>query len=223
MPDETTTTAETTEETTPTAQPTEPKITPELQKKMDAVAANVRKEATATATAAARKALMEELGLNPDDPKAVDTVKARLTAAQQAEDAKKSAETLALEKIAQLEKERDEAKAARTALELKSRLKDRDDEVKTALSAARCTNPVKVLGLLGVFQTAELAATLKEDGTLDKTKLTALVEAAKKEHKEYFVGGGPGIPPTAPGGRASGGMDENAARAANLRAARRDI
>lgn len=221
MPDETaTTTTATTEETTQTTETTTPAKKPDLkfsQEDMNAQIGNTRKEATATAN----RKMLEAFGVDPNDPKAVDTVKAFIAAAKQAEDAKKSAEDKAKERIEALEKERDAVKAEKEALELKSRLKDRDDEVKSALTAARCTNPSKVMALISVMQADDLKATLKDDGTLDKAKVTALVDAAKKEHKEYFVGGGPGIPATAPGGRAT--TDTRAAQDANLARARRDI
>lgn len=175
-----------------------PSAEDDIQKRMDALAGNVRKEATI----AARKALLKELGLDPDDPKAVETVKGKLTEAEKAADAKKSAEEKALEKIAALEQERDAAKADREKIIVERQLEQRDNTIKAALAELHCKNPQKVLVLVSADHKADVEAVLKDDGTVDAAKLKTLVDLGKKENPEFFTGGSPGSPSNS-GGRAA--------------------
>jgi hypothetical protein len=163
-----------------------PKFT---QAEMDAVAGNTRKEAAA----AARKALLKELGIDPEDAKAVDTIKGKLTAAQQAEDAKKSVEEKNLEKIALLEKERDEAKSLAEKAQLERQIDKRNDAIKEAFSDPKlhCKQPVKLLKLVTLDHPEKVEAVMK-DGKLDEAAMKALIELGKKENPEYFTGGTPG-------------------------------
>lgn len=179
---------------TPPVVPPVPPPAPELKFSQDDVN-NVVGNRVKEATTAARKALLKELGIeNVDDPDAVKTVKGKLTAAQLAEEAQLTAtQKLERERDAAIN-ERDTAKAERAALAQERNVDHRNEAVKEALTTARCTNATKVMALMSVMQADELKATLKDDGTVDKAALTKLVEAAKKEHKEYFTGTGPGIP-----------------------------
>lgn len=171
----------------PPAKPPAPDPKPEpkfTQAELDAIAGNTRKEATSAAT----KALLKQFGVDPDDPKAVEGVKALIAAGKSAEDAKKSAETLALEKVAAAEKKAADAEAARDAVIQERQLEKRDNEIITAFTAKElgCQNPAKVMKLLKADHPQELAALLKDDGTVDATKLKALVDLGKKENPEYF-------------------------------------
>ncbi len=177
---------------------TEAKFT---QVDMDKIAGNRAKEAAANAV----KKLLKDLGIeNPDDPKALETVKGKLTAAQEAENAKKSAEDKLQEQLTALQKERDDALATANQIKTERLAEMRDNGIKEALRDPKvhCRDAAKVFKLLKADHAAELEAAMKADGTLDAEKVKALVDLGKKENPEYFTGNGPGIPSNA-AGRAS--------------------
>lgn len=169
-----------------------------LQSHMDKVMGNTRKEATD----AAIKKMVADLGYDPNDPKAIETIKGMLNVAKQAEDAKKSAETLAQEKITQLEKERDAAKAEREAFTQERLLEKRDNGIVKAFQAAKANNADDLLILMNAKKPELVKAVLKDDGTVDEAAMTKLVTAAKTDYKSSFVGTGYGSPSNA-GAKAS--------------------
>lgn len=206
-------------ESKPDAKP-DPKMSDEeLQKFKDKIAGNLRKEAKASVY----KDLLTQLGADPNDEKAVDSLKARLAKVQEMEDAQKSAEQKLQEQLAKLEKERDEAKAERENTLTAWLAEKRDNGVKEALRDPKlhCKDPAKVFKLLKADHEAELKALLKDDGSMDADKLKALVDLGKKENPEYFTGGGPGIPSTTPGARPSALDDDKKARDASFLRSRR--
>jgi len=194
----------------------------ELQKRMDALAGNVRKEATA----AARKALLKELGLDPEDPKAVDTVKGKLSAADEAEKAKMSAEEKALARIKELEAERDEAKTKAAEVESKRRTSLLNSEFKLLAKTTGGQFPDDVVEYARRTHAADIAALLGEDDTFDSKKAQSLIDSIKKERPNFFDTRKTVIGTGSHGGGdrgASAETDVNAARAANFKNARRDV
>jgi len=146
-------------------------------------------ERAASAKNAAISALLKDVGV--DSP---DVLKKLLADKKTADEAAMSKEQLLEQKLSEAQKEAEDAKAARAAMEQERALDRRNDEIKSALTTARCSNPVKVMALISVMQADELKATLKADGSVDKAAVNKLIDAAKKEHKEYFVGITPGSP-----------------------------
>lgn len=188
-----TTTTENAADTTQTASTPDPKTEAKFtQADMDKIAGNRAKEAAAAAV----KKLLKDLGIeNPDDPKALETVKGKLTAAQEAEKAAMTKEQLLQQERDAALKERDEAKNAHESERTAWLAKERESLVKDALRApkAHCTDPVKVLKLLKIDH-PEMFETVMKDGKPDETAIKALVDLGKKENPKEFTGGGPSIP-----------------------------
>ena len=212
----------------PATPPAPPVVPPEpkpeakfTQAELDAIAGRTRKEAADSA----RKALLKELGLDPDDPEAVKLVKTKLTAAQQAEDAKKSAEDKALEKIAELEKKAADAEAKALATEEKRKATILDTRLEGLASKVGAQFPSDVIEYARRNHTDEVTALLGEGDKFNDTKAQTLIDTIKKARPNFFdMRRGAGTGSHAGGDRgAAAAMDDNAARAANLRAARRDI
>lgn len=164
-------------------------LPPDVQEEVNKIAGKARLEGKESGKSEAMAELLKSLGVD----KLEDA-----TAAIKERNALRDSQ---LTETQRLEKERDEAKkeaedakAARAAMEQERALDRRNDDIKQALTTARCSNPVKVMALISVMQSDELKATLKADGSVDKVAVNKLVEAAKKEHKEYFIGTGPGSP-----------------------------
>jgi len=188
MTDTQTTTTEPIVTTTPEAAKPEPKFS---QADMDAVAGRRAKEAAASA----RKQLLEELGItNADDPKAVDTVKATLTEAQAAREAKKTAEDKALERIAALEKERDEAKQAAEAANA-TRINERvNGKLESAAMKAKVQHPEDVVKYIRENFADMLAKAVGEDGKLEDKAAEKLVASVKEVRPNWFAIIGQGSP-----------------------------
>lgn len=203
--DETTdTTTETTKDTTATK--TDAKAeTKFTQEDMDRVAGNRAKEAAAAAV----KKLLKDLGVDPEDAKALDTVKGKLTAAEAAEKAAMTKEQLLQQERDAALKERDEMKSLADKERLERQIDRRDTTVKAALSDPKlhCKSPDKVFKLLKADHQSELDALLKDDGTVDEAKLKTFVDLGKKENAEYFTGGNPGIPSNQGGRPAAAGNE----------------
>jgi len=164
-------------------------LPPDVQEEVNKIAGKARLEGKESGKSEAMAELLKSLGVD----KLEDA-----TAAIKERNALRDSQLTEKER---LEKERDEAKkeaedakAARAAMEQERQLDRRNDDIKTALTTARCSNPVKVMALMSVMQADELKATLKADGTVDKVAMNKLIDTAKKEHKEYFMGSGPGSP-----------------------------
>lgn len=183
MSDETTTSAAATEgATTTTTQADSKTETKFTQADIDKIAGNRAKEAAASA----RKALLKELGFDPEDAKAVDTLKGNLTAFKQAEDAKKTAEDKALERIAALEKERDEAKEAAVKLQTARRTDRLNGQLERLASAAKAQVPSDVVEYLNKHHADDVTKLLSDDDTFDEKAAAALMEAVKKARAHWF-------------------------------------
>lgn len=82
----------------------------------------------------------------------------------------------------------------------RQRLTDaRDSAIKAALTAARASNPDRVLTLLNAERATEVAATMAETGAIDAKSVSALVATAQKEYAEFFRANSPGSPSNAGG------------------------
>lgn len=182
------------------------------QADMDKVAGNRAKEARA----AERKALLKELGFdNPDDPKVTENLKAKLAAAKQAEDEKKSAEEKALERIAQLEKERDEARAA-AELANGKRIQARVDSKLEALArTAGALHPEDVIDHLRTKQPDKVASLLKSDESIDEKAAIELITEVKKARDNWFQTARGGGSPSMSGGATIGMTDKDAQKRAS--------
>lgn len=152
------------------------------QADLDRIAGDTRQKATD----AARKKILAELGIeDPDADKAL-LAEARkrkadeLTEAQKADKAREQAEAATRQAVADLEAER---KAIR--------LERRDTAIRAALTPAT-PKADKVLALLQVQHADAINGVLKDDGTVDATKVTALVDTARKAYPEDFGRGGVG-------------------------------
>ncbi len=184
---------------------------------VDKIAGNRAKEAAATA----RKKLLEELGIeNPDDPKALESVKGKLTAAAEAEQAKLTAEQKLTKQIADLEKERDEAKATAESANAK-RLADRvDSQIKDLATAAGALHPADVIDYLRTKQTDKVAALLKADESFDDKAAGELIAEVKKARENWFqTARGAGSPSMS--GGATPGIDDQKARDEHFKQYRR--
>lgn len=186
------------------APPPDPPAPPAEDKKftqadVDRVAGETRKQAKQAAV----NDLLKELGFEK-----ADDLKTLVKTAKDQAEAQKTEAQKAIEAKAALEKERDEAKAALTArnaeIEVEKRAALRDSAITKALTSANA-KAEKVLKLLKVDQPDALAATLKEDGTVDEAKVKALIETARKAYPEDFGRGGVGSPSNN-GGRAVQGQ-----------------
>jgi len=150
------------------------------QADLDRIAGDTRK----SAKQAAINDLLKELGFEKaDDLKALvaDAKKRKddeLSEAQKAQAAKEKAEKDALD-----------WKAKAEALEQQRLLDRRDGAIESALREAKASKPDKVLALLKQYQADDVAAVLGDTGEVDKTRLSALLTTAKKEHAEYFQQG----------------------------------
>lgn len=144
---------------------------------------------------AAEERLRKKLGLAEDED--IETAAEHLAAerkrkADELTDAQKAQAELAKEK-AKREAAETELKAFQEKVEAEKREATRDSALKTALTTANAKAD-KVLKLLKVDSPDALSAVLKEDGTVDETKVKALVETARKAYPEDFGKGGVGSP-----------------------------
>lgn len=154
----------------------------------------------------------------------VDALRGALTAKKDATAGEESELTKLTQRIAALETERDAAKEAASKANAERLLTQRDTAIKDALTdpKVRCNNPSKVIALVSAMTPDVLKATITADGVIDAAAIQALVETAKKDHKEYFVGGGPGSP-SVKGGVPPASPSTDTARNDSFRAARRNI
>jgi hypothetical protein len=188
------------------------------QADMDRVQGKTRKEAKQ----AALDEFIKELGFEkPDD------LKTLITAAKQRDEAEKTEAQKAAD-TALKEKERadkaEKALAERNAeIDAEKRAERLNAAVKDALTAANAKAD-KVLKLLKADAPDALEALLKEDGTVDKDKLSKLVESARKSYPEDFGKGGVGSPSNS-GGRGvdPGKTDRETAARSTLNALRNRI
>lgn len=167
------------------------------QEEVNRLVGSARKQGRETAL----NDLLKELGFEKaDDLKAlvIDAKKRKdeeLTEAQKAQAAREAAEKKLAEREAELEAERQAARVER-----------RDNAIKKALAAAGAKNVDKLLPVLREFKASDVAAVLKEDGTVDDAKAKALADAAKKDYAEDFAAGGAGSGSHA-GGKGGGKLD----------------
>lgn len=167
------------------------------QSEVDAHVGNARKEAKA----AARKELLKELGIEDDDPKAVEGIKGKLSAAQQAEDEKKTAEQKALDKITKLEADLEAAKLESAASETKRRATFVDSRLLSVVKDAKAVDANEVVQWLRDHQTADVDA-LYQDGDKFNDKGAEKLVADFKKAKEHWFTRASGVgSPSVMGGR----------------------
>lgn len=150
------------------------------------------KERAKTAAQSERKKVLAELGIeDPDTDKAL-LAEARKRKADELSETEKANAELAKEK-AKREAAETELKTFQEKVEAEKRAATRDSAITKALTTANA-KAEKVLKLLKVDQADALAAVLKEDGSVDESKVKALVETARKAYPEDFRVGGIGSP-----------------------------
>lgn len=164
--------------------PTPVTFTAEQQAAIDKLIGKARTEGKESATTA----LLKKVGAEkPED------VEAWGKAVREADEAKKTeAEKLISEKL-RADNAIAELKTFQEKVEAEKRAATRDSAISKALTTANA-KAEKVLKLLKVDQAESLAAVLKEDGSVDETKVKALVETARKLYPEDFRVGGIGSP-----------------------------
>lgn len=141
------------------------------------------------AAKAAVSKLLTDLGYDN-----LDTLKTKLTAAKQREDAEMS-EVERVQKDAEAaRKERDELKRQYEQEKAQRIVDRRDSAIVTAAQSARAEAPGDVVFWAEKHAAAELAKTVKEDGTVDDAAVKALIEKCRQERKGWFTGSAPGSP-----------------------------
>lgn len=195
---------------------TEPALT---QKEVDAIMGRTRKEASE----AARKALLKELGIeNVDDPKAVETAKTKLTAAQQAEEAQKSELQKLQEANAKVLADLEAEKQLRLAAESK-RIADKvDGRIESLATKSGALDATDVSRWLRENQKDAVGALVGDNEQIDDKKAAELIETARKAKPHWFAGAkGAGT-----GSHQTGttpGMDDKEARDKHFREYRRGV
>lgn len=190
------------ETVTDNAAPVTPSVTPPpvdpkaeakfTQADLDAIAGNTRKEAAA----AARKALLKELGIDDSDPDAVKAVKGKLTAAQQAEEASLSAVEKLQKQLADESKKRAELEAAVEAARQERVINARNAEITKALVSAK-VNASEADDLLVLLQAKfgdVVNSVTDADGKVSDKGIKSLVEKAQTVYPKYFANTAPGSP-----------------------------
>lgn len=166
-------------------------LTEEQQKAFDKVISSRAKEAAEKA----RRDLLKELGVtDADDPKALEGVKGKLTAAQLAEDANKSEAQKLQDKIAALEKERDLATQQAAIAQAKAQAERVNARLETLAKDARVQTPSDVVDYLEKHHASELKEVVDADGKIDEKKIIELIETVKKARAHWFSPGTPGSP-----------------------------
>ncbi len=187
MEDETKTTTTTTDnngtqQTPPPAPKPEAKFT---QEDMNAVQGNTRKEAVA----AERKRLYKELGIeDTDDPKALETVKGKLTAAEKAEEERLSDLDKATKRAEQAEAKAEAAEAKHAATEAR-RIADKVDGRIEALASKlpfNAVDPADVVAWLRNNHKEDMAGLVGDDEKIDEAKAVKLIEKVKAAKEHWF-------------------------------------
>jgi hypothetical protein len=139
-----------------------------------------------------REALLKELGI--EDPAADRELlaSARKRREDEKTEAQKATERADAEK-ARADKATADFEAYKAEQETKARLTTRDSAIKTALTKENAKAD-KVLALLQVQHADVVSAVLKDDGTVDDSKVAALVKKAREVYPEDFGRGGVGVP-----------------------------
>ncbi len=154
------------------------------QSEVDKLIGKTRTETRKSAQQEATAEILKRLGVEK-----LEDAEAVLKANRERTESEKTELQKALDAKALLEKERDEAKHALTTfqeqVQLKERLAARDSAITKALHDANAKAD-KVLKLLKADRAEEMDAILKEDGTVDETKVKTLVAAAKTAYPEDF-------------------------------------
>lgn len=214
MTDETKTTTTETDKPKTEAKP-ETGFTPDQQKLIDAEIGNARKKAKD----AARKELLKELGIeDAEDPKALETVKGKLTIAQQAETAKAAADEAAkteLQKaqdaIATAHKERDEAKQHAAEVEAKRIADKLNGRLESLASQERAIDPADVVVWLRNNKAADVAALMDDKESVNEVEAKKLLAEVRKAKAHWFKGAQGAGSPSMSGGQTPG-MDDKEAR-----------
>lgn len=184
----------TTPATPPQAAAVDPKTEAKFtQEDLDKVAGNRAKEAAAAAV----KKILKELGIdNADDPDALKTVKTKLTAAQQAEEANKSELQKLTEKLDAETKKRGELETAIEQARQREVVNTRNTKVIEALITAKVspTDAEDLRILLSARYPDNYNGVVDEDGKITEKGMKALVEKAKETYPKYFANPAPGSP-----------------------------
>lgn len=135
------------------------------------------------------KKLLEKLGIDN-----LDNLEATVKAEKQRSESEKSELQKALDKLADADKKIKDTEERANKLAQDMIVKERNSEIKEALRGERATKPDAVLILMAASKPEMVEAVADKEGKINKDALKALVDAAKKEHAEYFVGKGPGSP-----------------------------
>lgn len=156
------------------------------QEEVNRLIGKTRKEARDTA----RTELLKELGFdNPDD------LKALVTDAKARKDAEMSAAEKAQAEAARALKERDDA-LAKLAQAEQTRLSERREQaVRDAATASGAIDASDIAAWAKEHGGDTFTAVLKDDGSVDKDKVEAVVKAAKTAKPHYFKSVGIGSPP----------------------------
>lgn len=152
------------------------------QKDMDKIAGNRAKESAEST----RRALLKDLGFDPDDAKAIETIKGSLSAFKQSEEAKKTLEDKLQEQINTLTKERDDAKNAAAQAAALRRADLIDSRLKDLALTAKAQIPSDVIDYLNKHHAAEVSNLLNETNTFDEKAAAALIETVKKVRGHWF-------------------------------------
>lgn len=196
-PTEPTTPATTTGTGAQTAKPQTPAEKLLSQSEVDAHVSNARKQAKD----AARKELLKELGIEDDDPKAVEGIKGKLTAAQQAEEAQKSEAQKAADKITKLEADLEAAKLVSVEAETKRRATFVDSRLLSVVKDAKAVDANEVVQWLRDHQTADVDALYQDGDKFNDKGAEKLVTDFKKVKEHWFQRAGGVGSPSMMGGR----------------------
>ena len=155
--------------------------------------------------------LLKSLGFEkPDELKAIVTETRKRKEAEMSEAEKARAE------VETVRKQAEELKAALEG-ERQQRITDRrDNALAQALTAAQAIDADDALIWLRNKAAEDVAAIVREDGTVDPDGITALVAKVRAEKPHYFRPGGPGSPSNKGGEVPTVAINDKAALAAQI-------
>lgn len=190
MSDDTQTAATTETSTQPTEtaviKPTDKSFTPEQQEMVERIVKE-RLARAKTDKVAVRAELLKELGVKDiDDPKALDTVKGKLTAAEKAEEAAKTAEQKQIDQINQLMADLESEKQKSASAETARRADKLNARIETLATGLKAQVPADVVDYLQKHHAEGLTALMGEDGTINDKEAEKLLESVKKARPHWF-------------------------------------